>query len=173
MLLGAAPARAADGMAAPPAGWVVETEARIGGDATVGDARRIIHQSLDLGVGASIRRDGSAWRWRASLALEPLTDVGPGASLQIYRARLGVERDWRRHLVTALDLGGSLRRLSISDELRRSVPGIEGLVEVGWRSFLGARWALTTSLRSSTTWFVRDVFVWQEIGASLTLGRAL
>jgi hypothetical protein len=166
---GAASARAADAPAR--AGWQLEPTARGGAPATLGSAREIIHQTLDLGVGAAVWREGSAWRWRAELAVEPLTDVGPGASLQIFRAHLGVERDWRRHLVTAVELGAAARRLSISDEITRTTMGIDGVVEIGWRSFVGARWSLTASLRSTTTWFVTDLFAWQELGVSLAVGR--
>jgi hypothetical protein len=162
-------AAAAEG---PPSPWLVEPEARVGADVTAGSAREIIQQSLELGVGVTARREGWAWRGRAGLDVEPLTDIGPGASLQIFRAHVGVERDSRRHLVTALDLGGTVRRLSIADEITRTTPGITALAEVGWRVFLGSRWSVTASLRSSTTWFFPDQFLWQELGIALTLGRA-
>jgi hypothetical protein len=170
-LVGAASASAAEAPDQPRPRWLVEAEARVGGNATVGPAREIIREALDLGVGAAARREGSPWRWRAGLTVEPLTDVGPGASLQIFRARAGVERDWRRHVVTAVELGGALRRISIDDEITRSTLGIDAGAELGWRSFLGARWSLTASVRSSTTWFVSDLVIWQELGVSLTLGR--
>ncbi|HEY2899669.1 MAG TPA: hypothetical protein VGL59_03760 [Polyangia bacterium] len=160
-------AKAAD--QAPPS-WVVEPEVRAGADFTMGDARRIFHQALDLGVGAMVWRSGWGWRGRGALAIEPVIDVGPGASLAIFRARIGIERDWYSHLVTALDLGGSVRRLS-TDEIARSVPGFEASANLGWRASVSARWSLTASLRFSATWFSRDEFIWQELGVSLALSR--
>jgi hypothetical protein len=171
-LVGGAFAKTAAAADRLPSPWLVEPEARVGADVTAGSARAIIHETLELGVGVTARREGWAWRARAGLDVEPLTDIGAGASLQIFRAHVGVERDWRRHLVTALDLGGAVRRLSIADEITRTAPGITALAEIGWRVFLGARWSLTAGLRSSTTWFFPDQFLWQEIGVALTLGRA-
>jgi hypothetical protein len=168
-LVAAAFTRSAAAADRPP--WLVEPEARVGADLTAGSAREIIHEALELGLGVTARRAGWAWRGRANLDVEPLTDVGPGASLQIFRLCVGVERDWRRHLVTALDLGAALRRLSITDEITRTAPGISASAEVGWRFFVADRWSLTPSLRASTTWFSPDQFLWHELGVALTVGR--
>ena len=144
--------------------WLFEPGARLNVDLPVGDARALIHRALGVGLTLSAGREGSAHHWRAALELEPVTDVGPGASLQLARAQLGVERLWRRHLVTALELGGVLRRLSLSDELTRTTPGVGSSFEVGWRFFAPARWSLTGGARYSISWFRTDAFFWQQVG---------
>jgi hypothetical protein len=151
--------------------WRLEPRGGLEANVTLGDARRVIHQTLGLTAGVAVGRDGSPLRWRAGVGLAPFTDVGPGASLALVRAEVGVERAWRPHVLTAFELGGVVRRLSIADELTRSVPGVEGAVELGWCFFPGARWSATASLRYSGAWFVRDLFYWQELGVSITVAR--
>jgi hypothetical protein len=140
-------------------------------DLPIGDARSLIHWALGGGLSLSARREGDAHRWRASLEVEPVTDVGPGASLQLARAQLGAERLWRGHLLTAFDLGGVFRRLSIADELTHTASGVGASAEVGWRFSPAARWSMTGGVRYSISWFTTDGFTWQQLGLFLGLER--
>jgi hypothetical protein len=158
------------GFTAPPR-WLFEPGARLNVDFPIGDARSLIHWALGAGLSLSAGREGSAHRWRASFELEPVTDIGPGASLELLRAQLGFERLWRRHLVTALDLGGVFRRLSIWDQLTRTTPGVGASAEVGWRFLAAARWSMTGGFRYSASWFTTDGFVWQQLGVFFGLER--
>jgi hypothetical protein len=154
-----------------PGRWVFEPGARSNLDFPVGDARSIIHDAFGFSLGLAAGREGAAHRWRASLGLEPVTDVGPGASLQLGWAQLGVEHLWWRHFEAALDLGAAMRRLSIGDELTRTTFGVGASAEVGWRFFPRPRWSVTSGVRYTPTWFITDGFLWQQIGVFFGVER--
>jgi hypothetical protein len=88
------------------------------------------------GVRVAVGHPGSRLRWRASFDAQLAANVGAGASLSFYRFGLGPAFTWREHLLTALDLGPLLRRISLGDEITRFA--------------LGARWA--PSLGGVSTW---------------------
>jgi hypothetical protein len=151
--------RAAD---APP--WRFHPGARVILDFPVGDARLLIGRALGVGLSLSVGPEGSAHRGRVSLGIQPLTDVGPGASLQLLSAQVGAERWWRRRLVTALELGGVLRHLSLGHELGRTSLGVGATMQAGWRALSGGRWSMTGGIRYAVSWFSTDGFIWQQLG---------
>jgi hypothetical protein len=164
------PARADD---ATGRALVLEGRAGVAADAMLSDARGVIDDAFGLALGASAGRAGSPWRGRLTVELAPVTDVGPGASLALFAARLGVERSWRRRLVTAIEVGAVARRLSISDEITRTSSGPGIAVELGWRLPLGARWALEPAARYEAAWYTRDGFIWQQVGLLVAFERVV
>ena len=151
--------------------WVAEPRAFVGGVVPVGDAARIYGGALGLGIGAAFGRPESRLRWRTSLEAQLATDVGAGASLSVYRAALGAAFAWRGHLLTALDLGPSLRRLALGGEISRSQLGGALVAELGWRFRPEARWSVTLGVRGSVALYPGDAFQWSDLGACLTLER--
>ncbi|HVZ72090.1 MAG TPA: hypothetical protein VHJ20_06920 [Polyangia bacterium] len=151
------------------AGWRVEPSAGALADAVFGNAGALTQWAAGAQLGATARREGSPWGLRLRLDIEPVTDVGPGASLALASARLGVERAWGSHLVGAVDAGGAARRLSISDELTHTAIGIEASVELGWRFVVARRCVATVGVRYAETWFVSDFFFWKRAGALLSV----
>jgi hypothetical protein len=152
-------------------GWALEPRAFVGAHELLGDPRRLARHGLDVGVGLAVGRSGGPFRGRATFEAEPLTDIGEGASLSIFRARLGVDRVWRDHLVTAFDADAALRRVSAGEDLTTWRWGADGTLELGWRFALPRRWALTPSLRYTGGWFSADQFGWHELGLAVGVER--
>lgn len=169
------PAWAAAGTAVstelPTSPWVVEPRAFAGGDAPTGDAARLYGAAPDLGVGVAVGRLGARLRWRASLEAQLATGVGAGAALSFYRLDLGAALTWRDHILTALDLGPTLRHLALGDEVSDTVVGGSLAAELGWQFHLRQRWALTIAARSSISLYQHEAFFWTDVGARLTLAR--
>jgi hypothetical protein len=158
--------------AAPARRWVLEPRAFVGGALVLGDARELYGAAPDLGLGIAVGRPGARLRWRASLDLQPAPSIGPGISITLLRANLGVAFTWRRHLVTALEAGPILRRIAIEDEISRTALGASVVGELGWRFRPWARWSLTPSVRYSTAWFYGDLwFFWRDVSAFVTIER--
>jgi hypothetical protein len=155
----------------PTPTWDIEPRAFVGGAAPTGDAARIYGAAPDLGVGVALGRRGARLRWRASFDAQVAAGVAAGASLSFYRVDLGAAFTWRDHLVTAVDLGPILRRLSLGDEISNTVFGGSVATEVGWRFRPEARWALTIGARASISHYAYEAFNWTDVGARLTIER--
>jgi hypothetical protein len=65
------------------------------------------------------------------------------------RLGLGPAFTWRDHVLTALDLGPILRRLSLGDEISNTMLGGALVAELGWRFRPDARRAVTLGARGS------------------------
>jgi hypothetical protein len=174
-LIASQPAWTAEGTAvstaAPDRSWVAEPRAFLGGAVPVTNAARVYGGAPDLGVGVAVGHPGARLRWRASFDAQLAMEVGAGASLSFYRVGLGAAFTWRDHLLTALDLGPILRRLSLGDEISNTVLGGSLVAELGWRFRPAARWAVTVGARGSIALYPVDAFYWGDVGACLTLER--
>jgi hypothetical protein len=157
--------------AAPERSWVLEPRAFLGVAVPVNYAARLYGGASDLGVGVAVGHPGARLRWRASFDAQLAADVGAGASLSFYRVGLGAAFTWRDHLLTALDVGPSLRHISLGDEISNSVLGGALVAELGWRFRPDARWALTLGARGSIAYYPGDYFYWGDVGACLSLER--
>jgi hypothetical protein len=162
----------ADANAASSSPWSFEPRAFLGGVFPLGEPRRLFGQAGELGLGVALGRLNGRIRARVLVGLEPALGVGGGASITIARASFGAERVWRRRLVTALDVGAVLRRISVGDEISHDVAGTFGAAEIGWRFAPSRRCSLTASARYSFTGFREDAFAWHELGARITVGWA-
>ncbi|HVZ72088.1 MAG TPA: hypothetical protein VHJ20_06905 [Polyangia bacterium] len=160
----------AEPTAAAGARWQAEPSVGVVTDVILGDARAIARWTAGAELAATARREGSPWGGHVALEAEPATDVGPGASLSLWSARLGLERTWVRHIVAAVDVGGTARRLSIENEVTHTAMGAGATLELGWRLLVARRAVATVGAHYSVTRFSSDYFYWQQAGLSLSLG---
>jgi hypothetical protein len=162
---------AVDSTATPERSWVAEPRAFVGGAVPMTNAARVYGGAPDLGVGIAVGHRGARFRWRGSVDAQLALEVPARASLSFYRVGLGAAFTWRDHLLTALDLGPILRRLSLGDEITNTAFGGSLVAELGWRFRPDARWALTVGARGSIALYPGDYFYWSDVGACLTLER--
>jgi hypothetical protein len=147
---------------APASAWAVEPRALIGGAWPLGSAARLYGGAIDLGVGVGVGLANSPLRWRATADTRLGMAVGAGASLSLHR--LG-------HIVTALEVGPTLRRLSLGNEIASTTLGGSLVAEMGWRFQLHTSWVVSLGARGSLALYRGDGFTWNDLGVCLAFER--